>query len=207
MKYVSIDIETTGLNPETHQILSVGAVIEDTNNKKPYYRAPKFYAVIPRYCIVGHPMALHMNAELIGDIANYNEGRGSRLHSWVETQHDGVKTMEGVLETEQVLLEKLHSWLCENFSTSTTDKITITVAGKNFWGLDAPFLNKIRGFGHKIEFSKRSIDPATLFTDFQNDETLPNMAKCMERAGIPGEVTHNALQDAWDVVQVLRTKY
>jgi DNA polymerase III epsilon subunit-like protein len=30
MKYVSIDIETSGLNPDMNNILSIGAIIEDT---------------------------------------------------------------------------------------------------------------------------------------------------------------------------------
>lgn len=32
MKYVSIDIETSGLDPEINNVLSIGAVIEDTAN-------------------------------------------------------------------------------------------------------------------------------------------------------------------------------
>ena len=35
MKYISIDIETTGLDRDLCQVLSIGAVIEDTNNIKP----------------------------------------------------------------------------------------------------------------------------------------------------------------------------
>jgi hypothetical protein len=40
--------------------------------------------------------------------------------------------------------------------------------------------------------------------DWKNDESLPNLQKCMDRCKIKGEVTHDALQDAIDVVQVLR---
>lgn len=35
MKYVSIDIETTGLNPEVHQVIELAAVLEDTENLRP----------------------------------------------------------------------------------------------------------------------------------------------------------------------------
>jgi len=35
MKYISIDVETTGIDREKCQILSIGAVIEDTENIKP----------------------------------------------------------------------------------------------------------------------------------------------------------------------------
>ena len=48
MRYISIDIETTGLDAETNQILSIGAVVEDTNNLVPFDELPKFHAVIKR---------------------------------------------------------------------------------------------------------------------------------------------------------------
>lgn len=44
--------------------------------------------------------------------------------------------------------------------------------------------------------------------DFKNDDWLPNLTTCKEKAGLEEtEVTHNALDDAWDVIQVLRAKY
>ena len=43
MKYISIDIETTGLDPENCQILSIGAVIEDTLNQLPFEELPTFH--------------------------------------------------------------------------------------------------------------------------------------------------------------------
>ena len=49
MKYVSIDIETTGLDPETCQTIQIGAGIEDTNNPLPIEDLPRFK------CLVEHP--------------------------------------------------------------------------------------------------------------------------------------------------------
>ena len=49
------------------------------------------------------------------------------------------------------------------------------------------------------------IDPAILCMDWTTDAGLPNLAECMKRAGIEGVVTHDALQDAIDVVRVLRS--
>ena len=43
--------------------------------------------------------------------------------------------------------------------------------------------------------------------DWKQDTEVPNLNKCKERAGIQGLVTHNALEDAWDVIEVLRKKY
>jgi hypothetical protein len=46
-----------------------------------------------------------------------------------------------------------------------------------------------------------------LYVDWKADSDVPNLDKCKERAGIKGAVTHNALEDAWDVIEVLRKKY
>jgi inhibitor of KinA sporulation pathway (predicted exonuclease) len=43
-----------------------------------------------------------------------------------------------------------------------------------------------------------------LFMNWQKDESLPNLNKCIERAGLTGEVSHDAVDDAIDVVRVIR---
>jgi hypothetical protein len=43
--------------------------------------------------------------------------------------------------------------------------------------------------------------------DWVNDTSLPNLDTCKFRADIQGVVTHNALEDAWDVIEVLRKFY
>ena len=65
MKYVSIDIETTGLNRETCQILQIGAIIEDTTKYKLLEHMPTFNCVVIQEEIVGEPFALNMNKRLI----------------------------------------------------------------------------------------------------------------------------------------------
>ena len=46
MIYLSIDLETTGLEKDRYQILSFGAILEDTEKKLPYDEIPKFHAAI-----------------------------------------------------------------------------------------------------------------------------------------------------------------
>ena len=70
MKYISIDIETTGLDPSTCQILSVGAIIEDSNNIQSYEDLPKFHVAIKHDQITGSPFAINMNRELIEENAS-----------------------------------------------------------------------------------------------------------------------------------------
>jgi hypothetical protein len=88
-----------------------------------------------------------------------------------------------------------------------TKPVQITVAGKNFGTFDKKFLEKLPRWNTVVKFRNRIIDPAILYVDWKHDTTLPSLDKCKERAGIPGSVSHNALEDAWDTLQVIRAKY
>ena len=55
MLYVSIDIETSGLNPKKDQILSFAAIIEDTSKALSFEDCPKFYATVIHRRIKGSP--------------------------------------------------------------------------------------------------------------------------------------------------------
>jgi hypothetical protein len=69
-------------------------------------------------------------------------------------------------------------------------------------------LSRLIVIGKKIiNIRQRVIDPAILLCDWDEDESLPNMKKCKERLNLEGEVSHTALADAWDVVQMLRKFY
>ena len=65
MLYVSIDIETSGLNPKKDQILSFAAIIEDTSKALSFEDCPKFYATVIHRRIKGSPEALSMNMNLV----------------------------------------------------------------------------------------------------------------------------------------------
>ena len=64
MVYISVDIETTGLDPERNQILSIGAIIEDTTKKLSFEEIPKFNAIVLHHELTGSPRAITMNKEL-----------------------------------------------------------------------------------------------------------------------------------------------
>jgi hypothetical protein len=91
--------------------------------------------------------------------------------------------------------------------TSKTKPVTINVAGKNFASFDKHFIERLPRWKQLIKMRNRILDPAILFVDWKSDEALPGLNLCKERSKIEGEVTHNALEDAIDVVSVLRTKY
>ena len=89
---------------------------------------------------------------------------------------------------------------------SRFQKYKINVAGKNFASFDMLFLNNIPGWLGFIDVRKRILDPAILYFDVNNDDVLPSLDVCKKRANTDGNVSHNALLDAWDVIQVLRNK-
>lgn len=68
MPYVSIDIETTGLDPDTCQILEFGAIIDDW--KTPINKLPVFRRVLLYEKVSGSPFAMALNASLLKFIAN-----------------------------------------------------------------------------------------------------------------------------------------
>lgn len=226
MKYCSVDIETTGLDRDKHQVLSIGAIIEDTELKLPYDQIPKFYGIILRHEISGSPRALTMNKEIIEMIGAYIEGdKNTKI---VMEQKYGK-----VFYEEDDIIPDFYRFLYRNgfnyvvdpkFSNlnqmtekidgitypainGKTKPITINVAGKNFGTFDKPFLMKLPWFQKLITIRQRILDPAILCVDWKNDEALPNLTECMKRTGVSGIVTHNALEDAWDVIQVLRKNY
>ena len=204
MKYISIDIETTGLNPLTCNTLSIGAIIEDTNNPVPYEELPKFHVAILHEELQGSPYAINMNHELIETIVQYQTAQD-------QDEKNDLVHMTGMqfLKLEDVA-QAFQYFLFENKMTNhlhASKPTTITAAGKNFGTFDKLFLEQIPEWNQYVKFRSRIIDPSILFVDWKNDGQLPSLNECKERANVPGVVTHNALEDAWDVIQTLRTKY
>lgn len=225
MRYLSIDIETTGLNPETDQVLSVGLIIEDTEKKLPFREIPKLHLAILRDRISGSPYAINMNAKLINTINNYQCARTDEERLDITT----ISRMQFVKEED--VAEAIYQFLYINDfrnETSTnfieqrvklvngvlvpvinmkTRPFTVTVAGKNFGTFDKPFLERLPNWNKLIRIPSRVIDPAVLFVDWANDKSLPNLSQCKVRAGLSETVTHNAVEDAWDVIELLRKHY
>lgn len=222
MIYVSVDVETSGLNPDKHQVLSIGAIIEDTKKKSPYEECPKFHAMIVANEIVGSPRALQINQKLISVMSEY---LGAEPEDKTNMEHHSEFQFNTI---DNVVMSFFDFLFLNGFGYDTisggqqirfingrtlpligtrTKPITINVAGKNFATFDKLFLQKLPWWEKLIRIRQRVIDPAILFCDWENDETLPNLHTCKQRAGIDGVVTHNALEDAWDVIEILRKSY
>mgnify|MGYP001208925447 CR=1 FL=1 len=190
MKYVSIDIETTGLNPKTCQVLQIGAIIEDTSNPLPFDKIPKFNWLIKHEQVHGEPYALNMNKHLI----------------------DALETKSKADEVcyPREVASFLAIWMQENGvdRRAVADyRLSPVFAGKNVGMFDIRFLERLPHWKEWFTPSSRLLDPAILYTDWATDERPPSLLECKKRAGIPGEVAHDAIADAWDVILLLRKQY
>lgn len=228
MKYVSIDLETTGLETENHQVLSIGAVIEDTLN--PHVKVedlPTFHGVIVHNQLTGSPFALNMNRDLI-----------EKISVWQNTKPEGRKEFEQLTSMqfyeEQDIVKGLFRFLYKNgigpdyknqgdhlkgnaergedgimypALTSQMPKVHITAAGKNFATFDLKFLERLPRWKQVFKVRQRIIDPSVIFTNWTEDESLPSLSLCKIRAKMDGHVAHDAVEDARDIIRLLRTQY
>ena len=227
MKFISIDVETSGLDPESNQVLSIGAIIEDSENPLPLDKCPKFHAAIRHDEITGSLFAINLNRELIETIVSYQECKSQEEKDDIEEssgmrfyhKDDIVEAfyhflyLNGMVKVDlnANMMEAIHKRDRDGNSvpvlTSRIKPTHITVAGKNFATFDKLFLEKLPRWKQVIRIKQRILDPAILYVDWKGDTSLPSLGECKERAGIEGIVTHNALEDAWDVVELLRKKY
>jgi len=231
MKYLSIDTETTGIDPEFNQILSVGIIIEDSSNPLPFDELPKFHCAIKYDEVYGSIFALNMNKELISSINSYMIAKTQTERDKIENEtgmiflhkNEVVKHImyflydNGYVNLPKYVDDLSHAALADSFTSSNQrmypiikpnmDRIYLTCAGKNFGTFDKRFLEKLPHWKEVFGIHSRTLDPGILYVDWINDTVAPSMNECKVRAELPGDVTHNALEDAWDVVQLLRKKY
>ncbi len=206
MKYISVDIETTGLFPEEHQIIEFGAIIEDSNDPKSYEESKKFRRILlssdGNYQFTSY--AAKINAGLIETISDIENGKGVSFDN-------NPNLSQGAYPIEQ-LLPDFKIWLLANgFKENSKGLVEIVAAGKNFASFDRKFIENSSGRfsmeSQGLKFSHRSLDPSGYYIDWKNDVVPPSTETCKSRADIAGEVKHNALADAWDVIELLRKQY
>ena len=185
MKYVSIDIETTGLNPDEHQMIEFGAIIEDTQNILPREECPTLhlYFDYPKYICT--PYAAAFNADIFKTI--------------IELKKSGNTSF---LIKPELFTDQFEMFIRRHFTNDL-----ITPAGKNFGSFDLQFLNRMPYFQYHKILHYRTLDPAMFFIDFKNNDRIPSLSECKSLANLNNIVTHRALDDAWDVITLFRTRY
>lgn len=122
MKYISIDIETTGLDPDKHQILEFAAVVDDLENPRPLVSLHIFQRLIrwDDYVINDYCLELHQN-----------------LLSLIHRNPPITITIDQ-------LGPEFSAWLYLIGVTVGSDGYN--VAGANFAGFDGLFLKKVPNF-------------------------------------------------------------
>ena len=189
MIYASIDIETTGDDPALHQILQIGVAIEDTANLRPLSELPTLKINIDPGVIVGTPGALAMNQAILEEIDNSR--KRLTTNTWVVSLQQAMKNVESFLRLNGALPPK------------PGGTPYLTCLGKNFGTFDLQFL---KNAGDSIFTKARVyvIDPGQFCIDWASDINPPSMPSCFRRCGITHEVSHDALQDALDCIEIMR---
>ena len=210
MKYFSLDLETTGLDPDSCQILEFGAIFEDTDDPKSYEESSKFHAILKHDQIVGQPFALQLNNRLLRIISGIDDiPEGCEIYESdpnsmsVRVDGDNHTLIRG--DAESKMINDFIDW-CQQ-CLGEKNNFRINVAGKNVAGFDISFLKPHIPEGPWGNlFRHRVLDPSILYFD-EEDEGLPNLETCLYRAklGDPTDL-HSALGDCWDVIRLLRNK-
>jgi len=188
--YVSIDVETTGTNPNKHQILEFAAIVDNIQDRNiiELELLPVCHFRIHHSYIYGNPVAIAMNHKNIKAIADKDETKCKIIK-----KEDAAGKFKNFLE--QCGMYKPDAPKRENL---------ISVAGKNFAGFDLLFLQKL---DFPMIFRSRILDPAILYHKPEEDGAiLPDMQTCLDRAGIEKKVSHTAVDDAYDIIRLLKYK-
>ena len=203
MEFISLDIETTGLDEICCQTIEIGAIIENTHNPLPFDEIPKFHAIIKHSDYQGSAFAINMNQRIFEILAN----RPSDSDFDNQVMYD---KKYNIVDADNVA-KAFYKWCQENITNKPLnwgDPIKATVAGKNFAGFDNRFLKMLPEWNKYFQFHHRVLDPAIICWNPTIDNVLPTTEKCLERAGIENtKVSHHALEDSWQVIQILRTLY
>ena len=192
-KYASIDIETLGLDPNTCDVIEIGVVLEDLVSPVESLPSLSFYVTYPGDNYKGNAYAMAMNVGILNAIGNRHSNEGCD------------KTFIPV----DCVDEYMFGFFNRHGLFNKTQTQKILAAGKNFSGFDLPFLKSIGvgNKGSKTRFHHRTVDPGSLFFNPKVDDVPPSLDVCLERSGIDKSVDHLALNDAIDVIRVLRYQY
>ncbi len=180
MKFIILDLETTGLNPNVHSIIQVGAIAVDTGLWEYEGHQGTFEFTINPGDAVWSPNAIRMHQQ-------------SGLLTEALTNGHGPDTFQ----------RAFLSWLeSAGYFLYHDEPERITLAGANVGGFDLQFLRRMHW--ENIYFDDRTIDPAIYCVDYEQDEKLPSLQTCKERTGNTTPVAHTALADCWDVYNILK---
>ena len=191
---ISLDLETGGLEPGKHTVLSIGAAIVPgfgfCRHKNESYAVTKnnsFYCQLEWDTVTVDPRAMRINRL---DIA-HPPGKDGVMADFSLPAHEGINLF--------------HKWLANHESS------LIYVMGMNVGSFDLPMLKSIWNYGstRKWPFHYRSIDLNSLFFALSQIQNKPfEIIKkeiteaAWEQSSFSKDMEHNALADAWSNVYV-----
>lgn len=187
MKYVSVDLETTGLDPTSCQVLMVAMIVENTARPGVAVEdLPTFACYVRHPFYRGESIALAMNGKIL-------EKLGSRD---VFVSHKDLRTPVEIVDGD-CWQRSAERFLDEHFPA-----VPVIAAGKNVAGFDLRFFDAAL----RSRFHHRTIDPGSLFVNWE-EAAPPSLVSLKRRFEIDTPSAHDAVGDARDVIRVLRTKY
>lgn len=211
MKYVAIHLQTGGLEPSTHSILEIGAIVEDTEKNLSYEEIPKFQTMVEHPVYHGEPYAFYSNRELFRQLILPEEQRTRKVIKYEKLAYTFFSWVKSHIFTRAVDYSNVvkFCYLEDGLAESVYhEAIVMNVAGKNFGVFQQKFLKEIPEYNKYIKMNYRIIDPSIFYLDIKNDEFMPGSEDCKKRAGITTEenITSNTLSECWDVISLLRKK-
>jgi DNA polymerase III epsilon subunit-like protein len=184
--YVSIDIETTGLDRAKDQILEVAAVLlpEDATDPQAVCEFPYFHCAVRHERLSGSVVALSMNSRLVKRLSDIEKGKDDGAIPWVWPSNLGPH---------------FTTWLN---SFGLTAPRSLTPLGQNVGSFDMPFLRRLANFPD-YRFHYRSCEVGSLFATRSKTPSLSSIAIGFEIPGSP----HEALYDARLALAAAMTKW
>ena len=186
MKYVSLDVETTGMNRRDDQLLMLSMIATDSEDFVSDIDGLPSLTVAIAYERISFTGESFPIVNTLGFMKVY---------------------MDMLKNGNTYTLDNVH-YPIENFLELNGFDLSkgITVAGKNVARFDMPFLEKISPLA--VQFKDRMCDPAILYA-LPGDSAIPDMKTCCERAGVvyDAEKAHHPLYDAQLVVMLLRKHF
>lgn len=178
MKYISIDIETTGLDPEKNNILEFAAVM-DYDSSVTVENLPYIQYYIHHDLLCVSPSNLKFL---------------------------GVDYYQKWMDSKQCHLSYAIGDLLRGFKDLALPERT-PIAGMNYPSFDHQFLLKDDTYKavHSKYFGHRYLSPAMFYLK-ADDETIPGTEELCRRSGVKynRDEAHDALYDARLVVQLIR---
>lgn len=190
--YASVDLETTGIDAEECQILQFGMLLDDLKNHVNMLPRLEVLVLDRKHTYGGDAFALHLNSTLFEQIAD------------IEACIAEKRQPPDIHFCYRDELPRIVAQFLMMYGWNGHDKITF--AGKNFAGFDKPFLENI-DFFKTIPMSHRTLDVGSMYWEPSDGRKVPDTKECLKRAGLPPFVAHTALDDAMNVVHLIRHKH